>query len=453
MPCPLVCPPYLGPPLHLHKGRHVAPRPVLALEGAPVLGGHDVAHLLHHVRKPLHLLGRAEALGKDQVEVALQGVAEAGRVRVAVPVEHVGQVDRHVGQAVDGAGDVLDEHGGAGLPGAADDGDQPLPRVPVDLVILGLVLELVRVQGLGRGRRRAEGQARAQQGPPNFRDALLQGLGRLPPALDQQGGRARVRALHVWHQAQHRLLPLALRQGGPVKHFHRVHRRLVAQDAGRGAGGVDVRKHDKGGRLVRPLRDGVVRRARHKAKRALGPDHEALDDLDGPVRGEVDERVEGVARRALDGELAADEGGQLGVRLDAGRERRHARQQGRVRALKRGHARRVGRIQDAPVREDDAHVRQRVVRVLGDAAAHAGGIVAHDAANHARVDRRGVRTDLVLDRVPAGDLVAGQDRVHLPADQAGLDRDAGAVAVDGVAAEGGAGVGELEQDGVGDGLC
>ncbi len=32
------------------------------LEGAAMLGGHNVAHLLHHVTKPLHLFRTAESL-------------------------------------------------------------------------------------------------------------------------------------------------------------------------------------------------------------------------------------------------------------------------------------------------------------------------------------------------------------------------------------------------------
>lgn len=68
LPSPhLIAPPplpvtHLGAPLHLYKGRDVASSAVLALEGAAVLGGHDVAHLLHHVTEALHLVLVAEAL-------------------------------------------------------------------------------------------------------------------------------------------------------------------------------------------------------------------------------------------------------------------------------------------------------------------------------------------------------------------------------------------------------
>lgn len=100
----------LGAPLHLHERRHVAPRAVLGLEAPAVLGGHDVAHLLHHVAEPLHLLGRPEALAEHQVQVALERVPEARRVVVAVLLEHLDQVHRHVAQLVHGARHVLNQH-------------------------------------------------------------------------------------------------------------------------------------------------------------------------------------------------------------------------------------------------------------------------------------------------------------------------------------------------------
>ena len=52
----------LAPPLHLYERRHVPPRAVLALQAARVLGGHDVAHLLHHVGEALDLGFVAETL-------------------------------------------------------------------------------------------------------------------------------------------------------------------------------------------------------------------------------------------------------------------------------------------------------------------------------------------------------------------------------------------------------
>ena len=68
----------------------------------------------------------ATHLREHQVKVALERVAEAGGVVVAVALEHVDQVDHHVGQLVHGAGHVLDQHGCAGLARRAHNGDQAL---------------------------------------------------------------------------------------------------------------------------------------------------------------------------------------------------------------------------------------------------------------------------------------------------------------------------------------
>ena len=59
--------------------------------------------------------------------------------------------------------------------------------------------------------------------------------------------------------------------------------------------------------LVWPLGHCIVGGLRHEAECALTANHQALDDLDGVLQREVDQRVEGVACCALDGELALDE--------------------------------------------------------------------------------------------------------------------------------------------------
>jgi hypothetical protein len=64
----------LGAPLHLHKRRDVAARAVLALEAAAVLVGDDVAHLLHKVAEALDLLLGAEALGVGLLRGAGEGL-------------------------------------------------------------------------------------------------------------------------------------------------------------------------------------------------------------------------------------------------------------------------------------------------------------------------------------------------------------------------------------------
>lgn len=62
----------------------------------------------------------------------------------------------HSRSLVHGAGHILEQHRGAGLAGGAHDGDEAAPHVPVDLEVLGVVLELVRLQRLGLCGRRDE---------------------------------------------------------------------------------------------------------------------------------------------------------------------------------------------------------------------------------------------------------------------------------------------------------
>lgn len=69
---------------------------------------------------------RRPHLAEHQVQVALQCVAKAGRVVVAVALEHVDEVDHHVGQLVDRARHVLDQHGRARLARGTHNGDQAL---------------------------------------------------------------------------------------------------------------------------------------------------------------------------------------------------------------------------------------------------------------------------------------------------------------------------------------
>ena len=49
-------------------------------------------------------------LGEDEVEVALERVAEAGRVVVAMLLEHAYEVHSHIAQLVHRARHVLDQH-------------------------------------------------------------------------------------------------------------------------------------------------------------------------------------------------------------------------------------------------------------------------------------------------------------------------------------------------------
>ncbi|MCY1538307.1 hypothetical protein D9M68_738400 [compost metagenome] len=76
-------------PLQLDEGRHVASGAVLGLERAAELHRHQLRHVLHEGVVAGHLLGLLETLGEDEVQVALQGMAENDRLVVMVLVEQL----------------------------------------------------------------------------------------------------------------------------------------------------------------------------------------------------------------------------------------------------------------------------------------------------------------------------------------------------------------------------
>mmetsp|Transcript_6282 Transcript_6282/g.21566 ORF Transcript_6282/g.21566 Transcript_6282/m.21566 type:complete len:564 (+) Transcript_6282:1578-3269(+) len=372
---------------------------------------------------------------------------EAGGVVVLVLLEHLDEVDGHGPQLVHLACHILDEHAGAGLARPAHDGDEAFPHVPVHLVLLLLLCEGVRLQGLG-GLEPALDQRRL-----DLVDALVQLLLRLPAALHQERAGHLGAAHEAVHEAQHVLVGLALAQGGAVEHLHGIHAGFAAQHGGALARIQHAIKHDEGARLVGVLGHGVVRGARHEAEGALGSDHEPLDDFDGVVRGEVHEGIEGVARGALDGKLLANERAQVLVGLHALRQVHDALDEAGVRGHEGLDADGVGRVEHSAIHKHDAHVLQGVVGVLGHAAAHARGVVGDDAPNHARVDGGGIGPDLVLLRGVVLLVVGREDAVHLPANQPRFHRHRRAITVDLELAEVLAGVADLKKDRVGQRLA
>jgi len=78
---------------------------------------------------------------------------------------------------------------------------------------------------------------------------------------------------------------------------------------------------------------------------------------------------------------------------------------------------------------DETHAVYACKRACERDHLHAGGVVGHDAANHAGVNGRGVRPNLVLDGQLVDLGVVGQDAVHLAADEAGLHGYGAAVAL------------------------
>ncbi|KAA6422446.1 MAG: hypothetical protein FRX49_07621 [Trebouxia sp. A1-2] len=87
-----------------------------------------------------------------------------------------------------------------------------------------------------------------------------------------------------------------------------VLRTLAARQAVFMSGNIMKLDACNGPDLVGPLRNTVVGSLRYKAKGAFTANHEALDDLNRVIQGEVHQGIQAVSGCALDGKLAADEG-------------------------------------------------------------------------------------------------------------------------------------------------
>src|SRR5690606_28020842 len=122
-------------PFQLDEGRHVAAGAVFGLERAAEFDGYQLRHFAHEGLVASDLRRVIEALGEDEVQVALQRMAEEDRLVVAVLVEQFDQAVDTLGQALDGEGDVFDDHRGAGLAHGADCREgvlADLPKLVVD---------------------------------------------------------------------------------------------------------------------------------------------------------------------------------------------------------------------------------------------------------------------------------------------------------------------------------
>mmetsp|Transcript_55356 Transcript_55356/g.152424 ORF Transcript_55356/g.152424 Transcript_55356/m.152424 type:complete len:231 (+) Transcript_55356:3021-3713(+) len=121
--------------------------------------------------------------------------------------------------------------------------------------------------------------------------------------------------------------------------------------------------------------------------------------------------------------------------------------------LEEGGARLLARgVEHGAVGEHDPHVRHRVVRVLGDAAAHAARVVRDNPTNHAAVDRGRVGPNLVLRRQLVAPLVRREQAVHLATDHTRLHGNLATLVRDLHVAPVAPGVVELDQNRVRYGL-
>ena len=151
----------------------------------------------------------------------------------------------------------------------------------------------------------------------------------------------------------------------------------------------------------------------------LRADDEAPEDLDGLVR--VEERAQAVSRRVLDLELLADPLRQFLVGADLVAELGETGGELGLLGLEAGGASGAAVSISGAGGRHEGHVRDGLVRVEPDAAAHPTGVVRDDAADGRDLGRGGVRAEL--------SVVAAQDAVRVAQNGAGPDLHAGGVAV------------------------
>ena len=71
-------------PFHFHKGRHIATGAVFCFERSVVLGHHQITDIVHEAGIALHLGVIAKVLGKNKMQIALQGMAKDDGLAIAV---------------------------------------------------------------------------------------------------------------------------------------------------------------------------------------------------------------------------------------------------------------------------------------------------------------------------------------------------------------------------------
>ena len=412
-------------PFHFDEGRHVAAGAVLGLERAVVLVDDQLAQVVHEAGVAVDLGFVAEILRDDEVQVALQRVAENDAFVVAVVAQQALQVERGIGQRLDGEGDVLDQHRGAGATHGADGREGALAHLPVHLAGGRVGRELHRLDG-GNAIHRSE----------HGGDFFLQPFRVRRAHFDQQRGGLFAQFAHHGRQAG---LVLDRMDGRAVEQFDGRYRLRLEADDGL-AGAADVREKNEGRSLVRIFRHRLVGDAAHEAERALRADHQVGQDVDRVF--EIDQCIEAVAGGVLDLELVADAAGQRGVGARLAAQPVEFAEQRGVRSLEGSDAQRVFGIEQAAVGKHDAQAGQRLVAVLRRAAAHAGGVVGGDAADLGCADRGRVGADLPAER--------GEATIDLATDHAGADAHLAGVVGQ---LEGGEALADQRQHAVGNGLA
>ena len=329
--------------------------------------------------------GAAHVLGQHEVQVAVLGVAEHGRVRHVVALEEGLAVPDRLGQALDR--------------------ERRCPRS-------------------GTPSRSAASLPCARRGPC----AAARARRARPRPVVKRGGssrRCRLRIVSTSVIAVGQRLgrpPAAARSGAPRAASRprtgsgcssRIARSDVASRiSSASAAGHGERSHGARRRpRARPGRRAPsrVRAARAPCARSSPPrspsvpsdaDHQVRQDLGRAVV--VQERVQAVAARVLGLELAADPARERRRRAGSRRAAPGAPRGARAARGAAGRRRRARAVSTtAPSGEHHHQAVERVVAVLRHAAAHARGVVRQDAADHGGVDRGRVGPDARAGGAPA----------------------------------------------------
>ncbi len=120
----------LRPPFQLHIGGYVAAGAVLGLEGPAKAHRDEFGHRIHKGAVAGHLGRIIKALGKDEVQVPLQRVAEDDGFTVFEAIKQLLQPSYPFGQTLDGKGDIFDDDGGAGGAHRPHRREEPLANGP-----------------------------------------------------------------------------------------------------------------------------------------------------------------------------------------------------------------------------------------------------------------------------------------------------------------------------------
>src|SRR5271166_6236408 len=122
-------------PLGFDERSHVASGAVLGLERAVVAVDDQLDDLVDETRVLVDSSLVVEALGDDEVQVAVLSMAKDDRVVVVVLAEKLGQVERTVGQAFDGKSDILDDDSGSGLAHRTNGGKHACTNFPEERLL------------------------------------------------------------------------------------------------------------------------------------------------------------------------------------------------------------------------------------------------------------------------------------------------------------------------------